>query len=165
VRHEKRSVAALHEHLKTETGAILCHLQREVEIQTHSNDGRFQERSYLSCIRGTYCASDATKTPNMNTFEITGGVNIGWKHASYPFATLVATKEKIDVKVAIFGTYTFFPEDLDSIEAINSLFGLQQGLKFHHRIEKYSKYFIFWTTKKSTWVLEQIKLTGFPVPH
>jgi hypothetical protein len=101
----------------------------------------------------------------MKTFEITGGINIGWKHASYPFANLVATKEKIDVKVAIFGTYTFFPEDLDSIETINSLFGLQQGLKFHHRIEKYSKYFIFWTTKKSTWVLEQIKLTGFPVPH
>jgi hypothetical protein len=36
VRHEKRSVAALHEHLKNETGADFCHLQREVEIQTHS---------------------------------------------------------------------------------------------------------------------------------
>jgi hypothetical protein len=28
--------SALHEHLKNETGADFCHLQREVEIQTHS---------------------------------------------------------------------------------------------------------------------------------
>jgi hypothetical protein len=33
---EKRSVGALHEHFRNEIGADFGHLQRELEIQSHS---------------------------------------------------------------------------------------------------------------------------------
>jgi hypothetical protein len=42
VRHEKRSLAALNEHFRNETWANFSHLQREVEIQTHSSSHKIK---------------------------------------------------------------------------------------------------------------------------
>jgi len=48
----------------------------------------------------------------MNQFQLTGGARIGMLHASWPFATLTVTNERLDLNASLIGTYSFTADQL-----------------------------------------------------
>ena len=53
---------------------------------------------------------------NLNEFELTGGAQIGWSSASYPFATLTVNKDSLNINATIIGNYFFCLDDIISIK-------------------------------------------------
>lgn len=100
------------------------------------------------------------KLPNQHQMlEVTqtGGARIGFKNASWPLATLHVTRTELSIKVFIFGTYTFLPEDIIAIEPYTVIPYLGRGLRIRHRKEEYNQRIIFWTFRKPKELLAEIQ--------
>lgn len=97
----------------------------------------------------------------MDKLEITGGARIGIANASWPFATLKVTKDKLELDASIVGNLVFQPKDIISIEAYTMIPLIGQGIKINHRIANYNSKVIFWTIKDPSIVLNQIRQIGF----
>lgn len=97
----------------------------------------------------------------MDKLEITGGARIGMANASWPFATLKVSKDKLELNASIIGNLVFQPKDIISIEPYTMIPLLGQGVKINHRIANYNSKVIFWTFKDPSTVVNQIKQTGF----
>lgn len=94
-------------------------------------------------------------------FTLTGGARIGMSNATFPFADLYVDKNVLKINASIVGNLVFQPNDVISIEAYSSIPVIGNGIKIHHRIEKYSSEVIFWTLKNPTTVINEIIKTGF----
>ena len=97
----------------------------------------------------------------MTQLNLIGGARIGMANATWPFASLKVTKERLDLNATVLGDLVFRPEDIISIEPYYMIPILGQGIKINHRIPKYNNKVIFWTFKNPNEVLRQIKQTGF----
>lgn len=97
----------------------------------------------------------------MERFEITGGARIGIANASWPFATLKVSKEKLEVNASIVGNLVFGPSDVVSIKPYTVLPLIGQGIKINHRVDSYNQNVIFWTFKDPSVVINQIMQVGF----
>ncbi|RDI13303.1 hypothetical protein [Flavobacterium sp. AG291] len=97
----------------------------------------------------------------MERFEITGGARIGIANASWPFATLKVSKEKLEVNASIVGNLVFGPNDVVSIKPYTVLPLIGQGIKINHRVDSYNQNVIFWTFKDPLVVINQIMQVGF----
>lgn len=97
----------------------------------------------------------------MERFEITGGARIGIANASWPFATLKVSKEKLEVNASIIGNLVFGPSDVVSIKPYTVLPLIGQGIKINHRVDSYNQNVIFWTFKDPSVVINQIMQVGF----
>jgi len=95
----------------------------------------------------------------MNEVKVTGGARIGRAKASWPFATLKVTKDKLELNASIVGNLVFKPSDIISIET-NSGF-LNKGLYLNHKVANYKDKVIFWTFGDVNLLLQQIEQTGF----
>lgn len=97
----------------------------------------------------------------MKSYQLTGGARIGKANATYPFAKLKVTPEKLEVNASIIGNLVFQPADIISIERYTQIPVLGQGVKINHNVEAYEKEVIFWTFKKPETVIAAIQQTGF----
>lgn len=97
----------------------------------------------------------------MTQLNLTGGARIGMANATWPFASLKVTKDRLDLNATIVGNLVFKPEDIISIEPYYMIPIIGQGIKINHRIPNYKKEVIFWTFKDPYNVIRQIKQTGF----
>ncbi|HMI04901.1 MAG TPA: hypothetical protein VK541_20600 [Pedobacter sp.] len=97
----------------------------------------------------------------MDKLEITGGARIGMANATWPFATLKVSKDKLELNASIIGNLVFQPKDVISIEAYTMIPLLGQGIKINHRIADYNIKVIFWTFRNPSAVIDQINQTGF----
>jgi hypothetical protein len=97
----------------------------------------------------------------MEKLEITGGAKIGMANATWPFATLKVSKDKLELNASIVGNLVFQPKDIISIEPYTQIPVLGQGIRINHRIANYNSKVIFWTFKDPSTVVNQIKQTGF----
>ena len=97
----------------------------------------------------------------MDKLEITGGARIGMANATWPFATLKVSKDKLELDASIIGNLVFQPKDVISIETYTMIPLLGQGIKINHRIANYNKKVIFYTFKDPSTVVNQIRQTGF----
>ena len=97
----------------------------------------------------------------MDKLEITGGARIGMANATWPFATLRVSKDKLELNASIVGNLVFQPKDIVSIEPYTMIPLLGQGIKINHRIANYNSKVIFWTFKDPSTVVNKIKQTGF----
>lgn len=95
----------------------------------------------------------------MTQLKYTGGALIGMFNATWPFATLTVTQEKLELNATILGKYTFFSHDIISIEPY-SVF-LSKGLKIIHRVPTYKEEIIFWTLKDPDLIISKIEKIGF----
>lgn len=98
---------------------------------------------------------------NMEKFELTGGARIGMANATWPFATLKVSKDKLEVNASIIGKLVFTPNDIVSIKPYTGLTLVGKGIKINHRVANYSNEVIFWTFKNPSVVIHQITRTGF----
>jgi len=97
----------------------------------------------------------------MNLLKMTGGARIGMANATWPFATLTVTNDRLDLNASIIGNYSFTKDDIISIEPYYLIPFFGQGIKINHQIPKYKDKVIFWTFKNPNFVINEIKQTGF----
>ena len=97
----------------------------------------------------------------MNPLKMTGGARIGMANATWPFATLTVTKDRLDLNASIIGNYSFTKDDIISFEPYYLIPIIGQGIKINHKIPKYKDKVIFWTFNNPNVVINEIKETGF----
>jgi hypothetical protein len=54
----------------------------------------------------------------MTDIKFTGGARIGMANATWPFASLKVSKDRLDLNATIVGNLVFRPADIISIETI-----------------------------------------------
>ncbi|SDL44509.1 hypothetical protein SAMN04487898_1194 [Pedobacter sp. ok626] len=94
----------------------------------------------------------------MYQIEETGGANIGFGRATWPFAKLLVNKNELQLNASIIGTVYFRPSDIISIEPSTLFSGT--GIKINHRVNEYSEKVIF-LTSGSRDLIKRIEDTGF----
>ena len=82
-------------------------------------------------------------------------------NASWPFAKLSATADKLTLHVKLLGTYTFFPEQVFRIEPQMGFPVLGSGIRIRHGGVSYPETIIFWCMGNPASVLEAIRNAGF----
>jgi hypothetical protein len=95
----------------------------------------------------------------MTDVKETGGARIGLANATWPFATLKVTKDKLELNASIIGNLVFRPNDIISIVPQDGL--LSKGLKIIHRVPTYKENVIFWTFGNPNELLKRIDQSGF----
>jgi hypothetical protein len=95
----------------------------------------------------------------MDQIKFTGGAKVGFLNASWPFAQLLVTQNRLDLHASILGSFAFAPGDIKNIEAVSGFSG--SGIRIHHTVEKYKKRIEFQTRKNPQIIIDQIKKTGF----
>jgi hypothetical protein len=94
----------------------------------------------------------------MNEVKETGGAIIGGVRMTGPFATLIVTKNKLQLNGSIYGTFIFRPGDIVSIEPNGKL--LSSGIKINHTVDGYNTNIIF-LSGNSGELLDKIRWIGF----
>ena len=95
----------------------------------------------------------------MTQLKLTGGARIGTANATWPFASLKVTKDRLDLNATIVGNLVFRREDIISI--VPDLGFMSSGIRINHRVPKYKDKVIFWTLKNPNKIIQQIRQTGF----
>jgi hypothetical protein len=94
----------------------------------------------------------------INLIEETGGAQIGMARASWPFAKLKVTKDKLELNAGFIGLFVFAPTDIISIEPYSSFFN--RGIKINHCVGGYNKTIAFFSLGAGS-LIESIRQTGF----
>jgi len=94
----------------------------------------------------------------MNEVKETGGAIIGGVRMTWPFATLIVTKNKLQLNGSIYGTFIFRPGDIVSIEPNGKL--LSSGIKINHTVDGYNTNIIFLSSNSGE-LLDKIRWIGF----
>lgn len=97
----------------------------------------------------------------MNELKLTGGARIGMANATWPFATLKVSNDKLELNATIVGNLVFQPSNIESIEPYTQIPIIGQGIRINHNVDTYKEKVIFWTFKNPETVINQIKQTGF----
>jgi len=82
-------------------------------------------------------------------------------NATWPFATLKVSRNKLELNASIVGNLDFQPSNIKSIEPYTQIPIIGQGIKINHNVVSYKEKVIFWTFKNPESVINQIKQTGF----
>ncbi|MFA6033372.1 MAG: hypothetical protein WC889_10775 [Myxococcota bacterium] len=93
--------------------------------------------------------------------KTTGGAKIGWVNASWPFATLTATREKLDLNASVIGRYTFSPAQITSIESYSIFPVLGTGIRIKHNVASYPGRIEFACFGNPDALITSIRETGF----
>ena len=96
----------------------------------------------------------------MYQFEETGGATYGRVNASWPFAKLKVTKDKLELNLSMFGNLQFRPEDVTSIVP-SSKIPIFRGIRINHTVKGYKSTVVFKSFDDPAELLRQIDETGF----
>jgi len=96
---------------------------------------------------------------NLTEVKITGGANIGKVRMSWPFATLIVNKNRLELKASIMGSYIFTPSDIISITPGGSVF--ESGIRINHSVDAYNQNIVFLTSGGVANLINRIRETGF----
>ncbi len=89
-----------------------------------------------------------------------GGSRIGWVNASYPFARLTCTRERL--VLSSLGAHEFTPDQVVSLSAfVGTVPMLAKGVAIEHNRLDYPARMVFWSMGDAEHVLERIRGTGF----
>ena len=90
----------------------------------------------------------------MSETSYRGGARIGWVNASWPFARLTVSADKL--ALASLGTYEFSPLQVVSVEPYGSIPLLSSGIRIIHNRADYPEKIIFWCMGNRSRVLAEI---------
>lgn len=91
----------------------------------------------------------------------TGGARIGMMNATWPFAKLTVTQDRLTLNATILGKFTFKSTDIIAIQPYTVIPFFGQGIRIQHRNGAYNSKIIFWTFKSPATLISEIKQTGF----
>jgi hypothetical protein len=86
---------------------------------------------------------------------------MGIANATWPFATLRASSTALVLKVALFGTFQFSPEQVVDIEPYYSLPIVGKGVRIRHSVPAYPERLIFWCFVEPKEVVAELKRLGY----
>lgn len=95
----------------------------------------------------------------MKNKKYTGGARIGNSNATWPFATLTVSKDRLDLNATILGNYSFTRDDIISLEPHSGI--LSDGVRIIHKVPNYKEKVIFWTLGSAKTIINEIKNIGF----
>ncbi len=95
----------------------------------------------------------------MERLKFTGGARIGMANATWPFATLTVTKDRLDLNTSVFGNLAFTREDVITMKYWSGF--MSRGIQIHHKVPGYKQKVIFWTFGNPKRILAQIEDIGF----
>jgi len=101
----------------------------------------------------------------MDSISLNGGANIGWANATWPFAKLNVTSNRLELNAYLLGNFIFQPMDIISITPYSGRSFFQNGIKIIHNVENYNKTIVFWTSENANSVIYNIKHFGFLDNH
>lgn len=87
-------------------------------------------RSHVVQLEPVLDASELPEPPQpavVKTF--TGGARVGWGSASWPFAKLRISAERLELSMPILGNYRFEPKNVIAVEKIRGLPVIGQGIR------------------------------------
>lgn len=96
---------------------------------------------------------------NAGDISVAGGAQVGWLHASWPFARL--TVSATHLKIAMMGTYDFTTDQVVSLERFGSIPVLASGIRINHNRQDCPPKIIFYTLGNPMKLLARIAETGF----
>ncbi|MFZ6770384.1 hypothetical protein ACO0LM_25290 [Undibacterium sp. Di26W] len=95
----------------------------------------------------------------MQDMSFTGGASVGWINASWPFAKLNISRQKI--VLTTFGKYEFSPDQVVSFEPYGMIPVFMSGIRINHNRLDYPGAIIFWYLGRRDKVLGSFAQCGF----
>ncbi|MEL1245724.1 hypothetical protein AAEO56_15735 [Flavobacterium sp. DGU11] len=98
----------------------------------------------------------------MTELNLTGGAKIGFKRASYPFASLKLNNGVLELDASLIGKYVFLPGDVISIgRYLMPGFG-KEGIRIYHNVAGYNEKIVFQSLKvPANDIIKTIEASGF----
>jgi hypothetical protein len=90
-----------------------------------------------------------------------GGTRVGWFNATWPFATLSATANRLSLSCGVFGSWKFSPEDVVRLESYGSIPILSSGIRIVHANPQYPEKVVFWCFGSPDRLIRRIGELGF----
>lgn len=92
----------------------------------------------------------------------TGGADVAFVTASWPFARIEASRKRISLRLRILGLrYALGPEDVTILEVWGSIPFFRQGIRIRHVNPDLPRRIIFWSLGGAQRLLDEIRQTGF----
>jgi len=88
-----------------------------------------------------------------------GGARIGWVNASWPFARLTVSADRL--ALSSLDTYEFSPSQVVSVEPYGSIPLVASGIRINHNRADYPEKIIFWCMGNRDRVLTELGQNGF----
>jgi hypothetical protein len=103
----------------------------------------------------------ASRQKREGRIRITGGAQVGWVNASWPFAKLSASATELSISGSLIGSYTFSPDDVARLESHGSVPVVGRGVRIVHTRSDYPAKIIFLSFRDPDRVVDDIRLSGF----
>ncbi|WP_421940833.1 hypothetical protein [Pedobacter sp.] len=97
----------------------------------------------------------------INELRVNGGARIGLARASWPFANLKVSSNRLELNAFIIGNLVFSPIDVISIEINPAMALIGNAIKINHTVKDYSANIIFMTFENPESLISRIRATGF----
>jgi hypothetical protein len=94
-------------------------------------------------------------------FTTTGGARVGWTNATWPFAQLSATADRLTISIRLLGTYSFTPDQVSAVERYTMIPVLGWGIQIRHCRVDYPQRVIFWCLGSPDTLVRGISNAGF----
>jgi len=91
----------------------------------------------------------------------TGGARIGLLKSTWPFAKLIVSRDKMELRASIMGNLFFKPSDIISIQPYTGTSLLGGGIKIIHNVSSYNADVVFLTMGSTSALISRINETGF----
>jgi hypothetical protein len=92
------------------------------------------------------------------TVAFTGGAQLGWVHATWPFGRLSISSGRLTISLAFLGQYTFAPSDVSELARCGIA---SNGIRIVHRRSDYPETVIFWCGGRVQGALDAAARAGF----
>jgi hypothetical protein len=93
--------------------------------------------------------------------QMTGGAQVGWVNATWPFAKLSVSAQELSVSGALIGNYKFSAEQVAALEPHGSIPILASGVRIVHTVQNYPEKIVFWCFGSPKRLIEKITALGF----
>lgn len=98
---------------------------------------------------------------NTQEITVTGGIEAGWAHASWPFAKLKVTADSLSLSAVTMGSYRFNLDEVVALEPYGSIPVFARGVRIIHTNAQFPEKITFWCLGSRDELLERIKRLGF----
>ena len=93
--------------------------------------------------------------------KVTGGAEMGWVNATWPFARLSATREELVLSAGFLGSYSFKPGEVVALEARGTIPLAGRSVRIVHANPAYPEKMVFWCFGSPQKLIDQILGLGF----
>lgn len=97
----------------------------------------------------------------MENLSLNGGASIGWANATWPFAKMDVTSNRLELNTYLLGNFIFQPTDIIAIVPYSGASLFQNGIKIIHSVENYNRKIVFRTSEDANLLISKIKDLGF----